>query len=594
MCGFIACIGTCSNTSHRFPQALSTIACRGPDASATAQTNQALFGHTRLAIIGLGADGQQPVQRDGKLLAFNGEIYNYRELAQQLNCEAKSDVNVLFEMCRRGIDPWISKIRGMYAFVYFDSTTEEVIAARDPFGIKPLYYSSCDSRGVLFGSTVAALKELIPSRSLDEVSLVHFLASGLMARHRTAYREIRELPPGQFWRWRRNQDEWKLDRKEETSFGAWPSLSVEQSVQDSVEAHLVADVEVGVLLSGGIDSTLLAAMASKSGRQVRTFSLTNPENPEIDEAAIAQHNAEVMGAIHTEVPVSPRILAGHIRPLIQSIGEPFSDDAYLPLSALSHEVRKHVKVVLAGEGADELFGGYRRYDAERWMRGFWFNNVVHPIARISRLDERFLEATSNSKRVLAASAMGEEAGRHAALMYAAWQPVLRALPELGAEAWLNYLETWEQSQHGPWALNLPPNRAFDLRVWLPEVFLQKSDRASMLHGLEVRTPYLDPVIAQAARLIKTRNSSKQVLRSALMRELPGLALPKRKKGLDVDLRALMRQGILGESTTESPLRLSLVLALGVTEPQVLQRALGQSPQLSFRHALMEIWYREFF
>lgn len=592
VCGFVACVGPRFLQSGQFPKALASIECRGPDARSIAERSDAIFGHTRLAIIGLGTEGQQPVERDGNLLVFNGEIYNYKELAQQLGCPADSDVSVLYEMCVKGIDSWISKVRGMYAFVYYDSLKQEVTAARDPFGIKPLYYSESPEKDLLFTSTVAAMRMLLPSATYDHVSLVSFLASGVFAAGRTAFSEIRQLPAGELWSWNRAGEKWCLQQTRTTILSDWPVLGVEEAVTDSVLAHLVADVEVGVLLSGGVDSTLLAALSSRYVPELRTFSLTNPSNPSIDEGPIAQYNANLLGSMHTEVPVDAELLAAQVRPLLRSIGEPFSDAAYLPLSVLSAEVRRHVKVALAGEGADELFGGYRRYDAEKYMKGAVFSRIIHPLASQLRLDQRLSTSPGAAARYFAASALPTGWERHAALMFATWAEIRAAFPETGHEAWLDYMTTWQVSGKSDWALGLPPNRAYDLRVWLPEVFLQKSDRSSMAHGLELRTPYLDPVVATAAHGFNPRNSRKEPLRQALFHALPGVRLPKRKRGLAVNTASLCQIHFRPELDHILNSSESMLWELGISDLTDFKSSVARSPALEFRLAILSIWDSE--
>ena len=199
------------------------------------------------------------------VLVFNGEIYNYRQLAAELGIEASSDTEVLYEIGRRRAwDLWIHRLRGMYAFVHFDRLTGTLAAGRDPFGIKPLFVRRHPDGEVSFASTVAALLQADtgPELAPDERALTGFLAEGLFPSGTSAFQEIQKVPPGSLAIWTRAPQGWHEESRG-IEVGKWPDPSLPAALADSVKAHLVADVEVGVLLSGGVDSTLLAALASR-------------------------------------------------------------------------------------------------------------------------------------------------------------------------------------------------------------------------------------------------------------------------------------------------------------------------------------------
>ncbi|MCA9241704.1 MAG: asparagine synthase (glutamine-hydrolyzing), partial [Planctomycetales bacterium] len=377
--------------SERWERALASIASRGPDATGEWASDGISFGHQRLSIIGLGSEGAQPRVTDPEhVLVFNGEIYNFRELAEELGIAARSDTQVLYEIGRRGEwSRWIRRLRGMFAFVHYHQTAKALTVARDPFGIKPLFYRHHSDGSLSFASTVAALAELSPmTLAPSPVALTGFLANGVFSHGTTAFSEISKIEPGVLKKWQRTERGWVVKRQQ-IELSGWPSETTSGALRDSVAAHLVADVEVGVLLSGGVDSTLIAALAAEMSPGVRTFCLTNPQSPAIDEAALARHNASLLGTTHVEVPVTPATLADRADALIRSTGEPFSDAAYLPLSALSEVVAEHVKVALAGEGADELFGGYRRYDVERLIDSPGFGSSVRMAGRLAAFDRRW-------------------------------------------------------------------------------------------------------------------------------------------------------------------------------------------------------------
>lgn len=590
MCGLLVTTDADVVGSHRWRRALHVIGTRGPDATGEWRADGIAFGHKRLSIIGLGPQGAQPMATDSDhVLVFNGEIYNFRELAKELGINASSDTQVLYEIGRRDEwSRWIRRLRGMFAFVHYNGTDKTITVARDPFGIKPLFARRDPGGGLSFASTVAALIELSP-RTLEPsaVALAGFLANGVFSHGTSAFSEISKIEPGAVQAWRRTSQGWLAEREHIADY-SWPTQTIREALHDSVAAHLVADVEVGVLLSGGVDSTLIAALAAEMSPGVRTFCLTNPDNPSIDEAALARHNASLLGTAHVEVPVTPATLANRADALIRSTGEPFSDAAYLPLSALSEVVAEHVKVALAGEGADELFCGYRRYDVERLIDSRGLGSALRVAGRAAAFDARWPHPLSQRDRSLHASALKDPLDRHAVLMFAEWATIRRHFPG-GDDAYAAFSSRWDACVADPWALGQPPNRAYDTREWLPNVFLEKSDRASMLYSLELRTPYLDPVVARAATGYRPRNSRKQVLRDELHRLLPDVALPTQKKGLSVDIPALVARHYsdLVRGTVLDPQ--SVLASIGLRDPEGFMRAVSASPSLAFRVGMVGLW-----
>ncbi len=573
---------------------LASIATRGPDAQGQVIVDGMAFGHRRLSIIGLGPAGNQPMALDpNHILVFNGEIYNYRELADDLGLNARSDTEVLYEIGRRR--QWASyvhRLRGMYAFVHFDREAGSLTTARDPFGIKPLYVRRHRDGEVSFASTVAALVQAFPNSALtpNSAALTGFLAMGLFPAGGSPFCEIEKLEPGSWMTWTRDPSGWKR-RDAAVSGAGWPIKAVPDALADSVEAHLVADVEVAVLLSGGVDSTLLAALASRSMPGLRTFCLTNPESPDIDESAIARHNAALLGTNHSEVPVTPRALADEARKIIASTGEPFSDPAYLPLSVLCEAVSDHVKVALAGEGADELFGGYRRYDVERFLDSRTAGSALRRLGVALRFDRRFPSPVTQRGRVVHSAGLVQSADRHAALMFGAWPQVMAAFPEGDAQH-ESFLRRWHALPDDEWSLGQPSNRAYDTREWLPNVFLEKSDRASMLHSLELRTPYLDPVLAAAVRDYEPGDSRKTPLRQELARLLPEVRLPRAKKGLSVDTPRVVHNHFAGVVRRMLHDDESVLRRIGLHDSSGFADAVAASPALGFRVAMVGLWQEQ--
>lgn len=592
MCGLIATTDWSLFQQAGWDGALAALAPRGPDAEGRLSRGDYSFGHRRLAVIGLGAGGAQPVaQGPSQVLVFNGEIYNYRELAREMGVVAESDTKVLGEIGTRGWSGWIDRLRGMYSFVHFNTRDGTISTARDPFGIKPLYVRKHSNGALSFSSVVSALLTSRDRSGPDLSALAGFLARGAFSSGTSPFEGITKLPAGELWQWQRVGDGSWTHRAFRINLSGWPTRSIPESLADSVAAHLVSDVEVGVLLSGGVDSTLLTALATTRVGRVRTFSLTNPDDPSIDEADFARRNASLLGTEHREIPVSPNTLAARAAPIIASSGEPFGDPAYLPLSALSEAVSTCVKVALAGEGADELFCGYRRYDIERLLDSPYVGRLL--LRGSEFVPAHILGKSRQLSRVLTASRAGGPYARHQALLDSTWGAVLRAFPEVADPAAANDLIRWAECARDPWALEAPANRAYDTREWLPNVYLEKSDRASMLHGLELRTPYLDPIVASAVRGWQPRNTAKHPLRSELKRLVPGVELPRRKRGLAVNTGALIADhfgGIVRRTVLD---RSSVLTGMGLRDPERLLADARVSVGLSFRLAMLGLWQEAF-
>ncbi len=593
MCGILMTTSP-QVSSEAWQRGLNALASRGPDARGEFQLGDVRFGHTRLAVIGLGQQGAQPaVSAQGSVLVFNGELYNYKTLAAefQLSRALESDTDVLSHLMDLESTGWIGRLRGMYAFVHFNPNTQTVTAVRDPMGIKPLCLG-VDGHGQLtFGSTPAAVATVMGTTAPDPVGIAGFVGLGVFGGTSTAFAAIRHLEPGLRYRWQRTAHGWR-QTVEELPPPHCSQLSVEAALQDSVDAHLVSDVEVGVMLSGGIDSTLIAALASnRHPSPLRTFTLTYPHDPALDESAAAAANARTLGSRHTEVPVTTVELVDQVEPLIRTSGEPFSDEAYLPLSLLSQAIGAELKVALAGEGADEIFGGYRRYEVEAAFDRGIAGTVLRHMTRLYPPTREAGDPMSQLHRTIRAAALPDPADRHAALMFGDWELAIQTMGVSATLAHQVFASDWRGAQASWWALGQPPNRAYDTRVWLPKVFLAKSDRASMVHGLEIRTPFIDPVVAAAARPIRHKGTSKAAIKELLLRTLPDARVPRRKRGLDADRRAILASHLQADLEAVIFDPSSVLWQAGLSDPGELSAQARRSPALAFRLAMLGTWQR---
>lgn len=564
---------------------------RGPDGTGvwSAPNGSVLLAHTRLAIIGLGLAGAQPARStDGTVtVSYNGEIYNYRDLSEAE--PVASDTQVLCDMLRKGGPAALSRARGMYAAAVWDQRRGTFSAVRDPWGIKPLYLLRHPSGGVTVSSEIPVLLESSDAGEIDPIGLAHFLIHGHTGQTLTLFRHITKIPPGTAISWQQTAEGWAestqaIDICPVTMHGGFGDAIV-----DSVRAHLVADVEVGVFLSAGLDSTLLAAVASDLAPAVRTFTLAFPDDPELDESPRAEANARALGVKFNPVPVTIGAMATAADRFLRIHGEPLGDAAVLPLSCLAAAAADEVKVVLAGEGADEIFGGYGRYRVSSLLERRAVR-LSGPLGRLMACRWGRRRSDRPRDRAIEAVLWGGGPRSHGAL--------------LGSEAgWMTKTELplavdVGRVVHAEWVTlstgggELDGARAYDLRRWLPNVYLEKTDRATMASSLEARVPYLDPAVASMCRAMTT--PPKALIRDELVRRLPSARLPDRKKGLAVPLPSLLTGALAdaGRHQLESPGSV-LARAAGPAWQEALAMRARRSPTLAFRLAMLGRWEQLF-
>ncbi len=482
---------------------------RGPDAHATSRTAGCDLGHTRLSIIDL-SSGDQPMQSaDGRLwIVFNGEIYNYRSLREELAglgyaFLTQSDTEVILAAYAAWGARCLDRFRGMYAFVIWDPQSQALFAARDPFGEKPLYYAITDDKCLLFASEIRAIETTgLVRRELDLESIDAYLALGYVPPDRSIWSAVRPLPPGHYMRWSSGKTE--IVRYWVPSPGT-RALGLDDAAErlrellgQAVERQLVADVPVGAFLSGGHDSSaVVALMAERSTKSVQTFSVGFGSL--INELPYAQSVARRYRTEHHEVDLGEPPVAELLERMSEVYDEPFADSSSIPTYLISQFARQRVKVVLAGDGGDELFGGYTWYNplllAERMTRSYLRWIALRLLSKVMRDRNAWLRRHSLALGLAArwpdtwTRAVMGETYFGVAERKALWV----GRPGAPAPFW-------------PGALYRPPagvqglDRAFyfDLTSYLPGDILVKVDRASMAHGLECRAPLLDRDLAEFA------------------------------------------------------------------------------------------------
>jgi asparagine synthase (glutamine-hydrolysing) len=554
MCGIC---GIASRTGSPDPDRLdamsASLAHRGPDSGGVHLDGPVALAARRLSIIDL-AGGDQPIgNEDGSCVVVqNGEIYNYPELRLELERDGHTfrtncDTEVHLHLYERHGPEYARHLRGMFAVALWDARRRRLVLARDRYGIKPLYYRDADG-ALEFASELRAL----PRGEVDLDALDAFLAFNSIPAPYSIFRDTRKLPAGHVLVWEEKGgvtveryarpgplpvDELRGDDEAELV------EELRARLRDSVRAHLLADVPVGVLLSGGVDSAVLAALAAQETPDaVHTFTIGFEERS-FDERADARLVAERYGTNHHELLVHPDPLV-LVPALADVFDEPFADSSALPTYLVSELAAEHVKVALSGEGGDELFGGYYTYAADLLAdRVAPFARLVRPLverlpsssakASFDYKAKRFvraahlppLERHHGWKEIFSPDARAELTGRHSA-----FDPVdvLRT----------RYAETGGADP-------LARQQDVDFGVYLVDDLLVKTDRASMAHSLEARVPFLDPVVTNFAFGLpakhKVRGLSKKILlRKAAEPLLPREVVHGRKRGFSIPAAAWLR------------------------------------------------------
>src|SRR6187397_654196 len=534
----------------------ATLVHRGPDSDGTFAEGSVGLAARRLAIIDL-ATGDQPIaNEDGRITVVqNGELYNYRELRHELEraghrFSTHGDTEVLVHLYEEHGERFAERLRGMFAVALWDSARNRLVLARDRYGIKPLYYR--ESGGELaFASELRAL----PRGEVDLDALEAFLAFNSVPGPRTIFRDVRKLQPGHVLVWENGRSE--LIRYARPApvpasdvRGDEEAELVEElraRLRDSVRAHLVSDVPVGVLLSGGVDSSMLAALAAEEASEpLRTFSIGFEERS-FDELADARLVAERYGTTHRELVLRPD--AALLLPaLAEAFDEPFADSSALPTYLVSQLAAEDVKVALSGEGGDELFGGYYTYAADLLAeRAGGTARLLRPL--VERLPSSSARASFDyrAKRFVRAAHLPPLERHHG------WKEIFS--PEARAELTgrSNGLDPVgllrERFAETEGAELLARLQDVDLGIYLVDDLLVKTDRASMAHSLEARVPFLDPVVAELALALDTKQkvrgfSKKRLLRKAAAPLVPKEIIRGRKQGFSIPVAAWLR-GDLG-------------------------------------------------
>lgn len=549
MCGHVSIYFKNEETKYkndRFIEEITNkIYHRGPDEVGYYSNNKISFGFRRLSIIDV-ANGQQPFNKDGKTIIFNGEIYNHEELKNELiekgyNFETNSDTEVLLTYYIDKGEECVKGLRGMFAFLIWDDNDNKVFGARDHFGIKPLYYAE-NNDCIGFASEYKSLLDLVENKNVNEKSLQAYMAFQYPPEDETMIKGIKKILPGhcftivdnelsirKYYDILYNQD--KVTKED-----------IRKSIIDSVEKHMVSEVEVGTFLSGGVDSSIMATIASKINPNIKSFSVGFGIDG-YNELDVAAKTAEILGIENIQVKVNQQEYIKALPHVIYSLDDPAADPSAVGIYFLSKEARKHVTVVLSGEGADELFGGYNIYKEYFSVKNIMNmpNIVKKPIKAIAQSMPKIkgkdflLRSTTplRDRYIGNAKIIDNDESKKLLVNYRdeyKYQNILKKYYDEAQSRNYDYVSTMQY---------------IDMHTWLPGDILLKGDKMSMASCIELRVPLLDKEVMNIARKLQlsqkvSKNQSKILLREAFEDMVPEHVVQKTKLGFPTPIRVWLK------------------------------------------------------
>ncbi len=541
MCG-IAGIYFLKNTeacnADQTTHVIKALKHRGPDFQGHFSFKNCSFFHSRLSILDLSDKSHQPFldEKKEKALIYNGEIFNYKDLQKGYGpLKTSGDVEVLFKLFEKEGISSVNRLNGFFAFAFFDTKKDELHIVRDRFGVKPLYYYK-DEEKIAFASELKALLELVGPQQLNPDTLHTYLRLNYISGNETIFKNIFRLAPGSYISVKNKKIEennyYKLLVRND-------KRSLAELLTDSVKIRLHADVPVGCFLSGGLDSSIISALAKEHHNDLHTFSLGFEDEPYFDETNYAEKVAARIQSKHHTFQLRNSDFINNIHPFLQSIDEPFADSSAFNVYLLSKYTTHHVKVALSGDGADELFMGYNKHRAELLSRSFISkigSPLLSPLAAL--LSDSRNDSTSNKIRQI--KRYSKSANLSAIERYINWacistqNEVDDLLLEKTNSSFNNlFKEAFAQKDFNP------VNYA-DLKIVLADDMLVKADRMSMQHGLEIRNPYLDYRVVEFAMNLSedkkiTTQGQKLILKETFKHLLPPEILNREKKGFELPL-----------------------------------------------------------
>jgi len=562
MCGICGIYGLGDDALVR--RMVAAIRHRGPDDSGTYVDDRISLGHARLSIIDLSEKGRQPMSNeDGNIwLSVNGEIYNFQELRHELEKKghrfySRSDSEVIIHAYEEyGLD-FVNRLRGMFALALYDKKRNRLILARDPIGKKPLYYYF-DGKQLIFASEIKAILEAGIRREIDEVALCAYLAYQYSLGERTLFKGVKKLPagnmlilePGKL----KLQKYWDIKENIIEASENYFAEKLRALLEESAKLRMIADVPIGAFLSGGIDSSAVVALARQHVQgEFHTFSVGFETFSELEHAqVVSQH----LDTVHHALTITADMVAQDLTKIAWHYDEPLGDAAIINNYYLSREARKHVKVVIAGEGGDELFGGYPYYQGG--LRYFDLFKLPQQVRKAMKSIIDLIPARGNI------GALGDRVHRLASYFcQPTFQNAHMYMTTVLSNAEISYLTKLACGDIDgmaivPLKMAGPLNEmlALDCKNLLPEKYLMKADKATMANSVEERLPLLDKEIIEYAFSIPPglkikHGQEKYILRKAVEELLPPQIIGRKKMGFGTPIVAWLRNESLKEMVLDT-------------------------------------------
>ena len=552
MCGFVGFTNYIKDDGEILKSMMDKIIHRGPDSAGMYVDSDIALGFRRLSIIDLESGNQPMFNEDGSLaLVFNGEIYNFKELRAELEKQGhifanNSDSEVLLH----GFEQWgkelVSKLRGMFAFVIFNKADGSIFGARDMFGIKPFYYTKTDN-SFIFGSEI---KSFLPhpefEKRLNEQALAHYLSFQYSPTEETFFKGVYKLPPAHYFTFKNGEME--KTRYFYPDFKTVPGVlefyadEIDKTIRESVEAHKIADVEVGSFLSSGIDSSYIAEAAKVD--KTFTVGFESNDGDRYNEIGFAKTFADTIGVENISKVITPNEYWSAFPKIQYHMDEPLADPAAIALYFVSNLASKYVKVVMSGEGADELFGGYRiygepltltLYDRLPFVIRRVISKICEHLPKIYGVNYLVRRGKTIEERYIGNANIFSKKERDALLK----SEVAKSAPQPKILCDKFYDEVANKD-------DVTKMQYLDINMWLMGDILLKADKTSMANSLELRVPFLDKKVMELAATLPLEcrvntKTTKLALRKAAEKTLPTVTAQKDKLGFPVPIREWLRQ-----------------------------------------------------
>lgn len=562
MCGFVGFTNTKDNSNRIIEDMMDKIRHRGPDSGGKYTDEDIALGFRRLSIIDITESGDQPIYNEdrSKVLLFNGEIYNFQSIREELVAKGhifttKTDSEVLLHGYEEYGEKLLDKLRGMFAFVIWDTKTKELFGARDFFGIKPLYYAVMGDT-FMFGSEIKAfLAHPDFKKELNETALENYLTFQYSPTNETFFKNVYKLPAAHCFKYKNG----KLDVKrywdinfnadEKPDMDEWVDR-ISDTFKNSVEAHKIADVEVGSFLSSGVDSSYVASVANVD----KTFTVGFGEDEKYNEIGWAKEFSQYIGKENISKVISPEEYWGNIKRIQYHMDEPLADPSCIALYFVCNKASEYVKVVLSGEGADEIFGGYNVYKEPLGSHAYkslpkfirrGIGNVASHLPQKRGVNFLVRNGKDLEERFIGNAYMFTPKDRKKLLKIKTNAPD----PTVITAPFYDKVKDKDQ---------ITKMQYLDLHLWMTGDILLKADKMSMANSLELRVPFLDKKIMELAEQIPWRyrvstENTKLAMRQAALRAAPPKTANKKKLGFPVPIRVWLKEdkyyGIVKDSFT---------------------------------------------